>query len=154
MVEKEAVGWVEFCFATQNKMQPIKEAKKKQIKKEIFTLFWWVTRRFCFRKNTFPPILHKRQHAFIIHAIALPDFPLGASSMLNLCKRTLFGAFCPSSLGIARYSRLNRNKNPTKIVSFPSNFLMEILGLTQNAMEIETKIETKIEYWPDCFFGE
>ncbi len=49
--------------------------------------------------------------------------------MLNLCKRTLFGAFCPSSLGIARYLRLNRNKNPTKIVSFPSNFLTEILGL-------------------------
>ena len=32
IVEKEAVGWVEFSFATQNKMQPIKEAKKKQIK--------------------------------------------------------------------------------------------------------------------------
>ena len=39
MAEKDGVGWVEFCFATQNKMQPIKEAKKKQIKKEIFTLF-------------------------------------------------------------------------------------------------------------------
>ena len=28
MAEKDGVGWVEFCFATQNKMQPIKEAKK------------------------------------------------------------------------------------------------------------------------------
>ena len=71
------------------------------------------------------PLINPR---FCLLIVFNPDFPLGASSMLNLCKRTLFGAFCPSSLGIARYSRLNRNKNPTKIVSFPSNFLMEILG--------------------------
>ena len=46
-----------------------------------------------------------------------PDFPLGASSMLNLCKRTLFGAFCPSSLGIAIYASIG-TKIPHKLFLF------------------------------------
>ena len=55
MVEKEVVGWVEFCFATQNKMQPIKEAKKKQIKKEIFTFFDGLQGAFALEKTPFHP---------------------------------------------------------------------------------------------------
>ena len=55
MAEKDGVGWVEFCFATQNKIQPIKEAKKSKIKKESSPFFDGLQGAFAFAKTPFHP---------------------------------------------------------------------------------------------------
>ncbi len=55
MAEKDGVGWVEFCFATQNKIQPIKEAKKSKIKKESSPFFDGLQGAFAFAKTPCNP---------------------------------------------------------------------------------------------------
>ncbi len=46
-----------------------------------------------------------------------PNFPLGAPAVLFVCWRRIFGHFCCSSLSIASYWRLIRNKTASKSAS-------------------------------------
>ena len=74
MAEKDGVGWVEFCFATQNKMQPIKEAKKSKIRKESSPFFDGLQGAFAFAKTPFHPSYTSCTMLYY-SSIALADCP-------------------------------------------------------------------------------
>ncbi len=82
------VGWVKFCFAAQNKMQPIKVAKKNKMKREKSPFIDGLQASFAFAKVAFHPSyasLLKMLDVFYLKPLTNPRF----------CYLIVFNAYLP-----------------------------------------------------------